>query len=250
MRHPLFLLACIFAASTLAAPPTTAPYDCRWTDHPIVLNPTNPDPAWKNAVVIEHFQKFWEQGDARTPKVNTRAMLLWDADYLYFRAEMEDTDLYSYGTRHQDFLWNGDVFELFFKPAEDKPAYYEFEVNPGNVDLELAFPDKPSKVKFDDIVSGTKIDMKTSVALRGTVNKPDDKDEGWTVEGRIPFKDLTLTGGKPEAGATWKFALQRWDHESPPSKVQEPSSSAPLTKPDFHRTEDYSPLHFVGPAAK
>ena len=56
---------------------------------------------------------------------------------------------------------------------------------------------------------------------------------------------LRTTGGPPDAGEKWKFALCRYDysvaHETP-----ELSSSAPLTRPDFHRYEDYGELEFVG----
>ena len=32
--------------------------------------------------------------------------------------------------------------------------------------------------------------MKSAVAARGTLNKRDDKDKGWSVEGTIPWKRL------------------------------------------------------------
>ena len=36
--------------------------------------------------------------------------------------------------------WNNDVFELFFKPADDKPGYYEFQVNAAGTVLDCFFP--------------------------------------------------------------------------------------------------------------
>ena len=45
---------------------------------------------------------------------------------------MDDTDLYADVTEHDGQTWDNDVFELFFKPAEDKPGYYEFQVNAAN----------------------------------------------------------------------------------------------------------------------
>lgn len=66
------------------------------------------------------------------------------------------------------------------------------------------------------------------------------------MEGFLPWDDFAASGGRPAAGAQWRFALCRYDYsvafESP-----ELSSSAPLTKPDFHRYEDYGRLEFVGP---
>ena len=54
--------------------------------------------------------------------------------------------------------------------------------------------------------------METAVALRGTLNHWQDVDEGWTVEGRIPWRDLAPTGGRPNIGEIWKFALCRGDY--------------------------------------
>src|SRR5947209_8451983 len=101
---------------------TTAPaaYECRWTDAPITIDGKADEEAWKNAQTITDFRLWWKQGDAQRPHTATKARLLWDRDYLYFFAEMEDTDLYSFTSQHQGALWEGDVFEVFLKPAVDK----------------------------------------------------------------------------------------------------------------------------------
>ena len=74
----------------------------------------------------------------------------------------------------------------------------------------------------------------------------DDRDMGWSVEGRIPWSAFKVSGGKPKPGAKWKFALCRYDYSVALEKP-ETSSSAPLTQPDFHRYEDYGTLTFIGP---
>jgi uncharacterized repeat protein (TIGR03806 family) len=55
------------------------------------------------------------------------------------------------------------------------------------------------------------------------------------------------TGGRPEPGETWRFALCRYDYAS--GREPELSTCAPLSseKPDFHRHEDYAQLRFIGP---
>ena len=86
--------------------------------------------------------------------------------------------------------------------------------------------------------------LETSVVIRGSLNQWKDTDEGWSVEGLIPWSDFTATGGRPEVEATWKFALCRYDYST---KFEEPdlSSSARLTEPNFHRYENYDLLRFV-----
>jgi hypothetical protein len=83
------------------------------------------------------------------------------------------------------------------------------------------------------------------VKLDGTLNHWEDKDKGWTVEGRIPWTAFTATGGKPQAGDKWRFSLCRYDY-SAVFDQPELSSTSPLTVADFHRYEDFGELAFVG----
>ena len=57
---------------------------------------------------------------------------------------MTDAELRAYGIKRNDFLWEGDVFELFFKPRADGPEYYEFQANPRSVIFETAIPKRGS----------------------------------------------------------------------------------------------------------
>ena len=160
---------------------------------------------------------------------------------------MEDTDLYADVTEHNGKTWNNDVFELFFKPADDKPGYYEFQVNAAGTVFDLFLPRRNSggagRYRDDQAFH-----VEAKVHLRGTLNKWTDKDEGWSVEGRIPWTDFLRTGGRPEPGEKWKFALCRYDY-SVDFEGPELSTCAPLTSlkfPDFHHYEDYATLKFVG----
>ena len=220
------------------------PLECRWTDKPLSLKLDADRAIWQQAKFIDNFL-VPGVGPGRTPKTSTKAKLLWDREYLYFYAEMEDHDLLVKVREHQGMVWTSDVFELFFKPADGKPAYYEFEVNPVNATLELAFPERDPNA-FVRVRDNTHIDFKTVVKVDGTINNPADDDKGWSVEGRIPWKDLAMTGGRPNPGEIWKLNLCRMDYTTGQPR-QELSSCAPLTKSEFHRWEDYTPLLFVGP---
>ena len=113
--------------------------ECRWATGPIQLDGKLDEPAWENAQVIKDFAVFWEN---RAPKTATRARLLWDDQYLYFAAEMEDTDLYADVKEHNGMCWYNDVFEMFFKPSAQELAYYEFQVNAANTQLEMFLPSR------------------------------------------------------------------------------------------------------------
>jgi hypothetical protein len=113
------------------APLEKAPkeWQCRWAESPITVDGRPDEEAWKRAQVIDRFTLPWLGDRERRARTATRARLLWDREYLYFYADMEDTDLYADEKEHDAQTWDNDVFELFFKPAEDKPGYYEFQVN-------------------------------------------------------------------------------------------------------------------------
>ena len=65
---------------------------------------------------------------------------------------------------------------------------------------------------FDRFKNDTKFHVDAKVSLRGTLNNWADKDDGWSVEGRIPWTDFLKTGGRPGPGEKWKFALCRYDY--------------------------------------
>ena len=65
--------------------------------------------------------------------------------------------------------------------------------------------------------------------LRGTLNKRDDEDKGWSVEGRIPWTDFVRTGGRPVPGEEWKLNLCRFDYHKD-WKEPELSCVAPIAK--------------------
>jgi hypothetical protein len=223
-------------------PPVTREATCRWVKTPPVLDGELNDPAWSQATVIDRFASYWNKQDVGK---GTRAMLAWDDENLYFAATMTDAELRAYGTKHNDSLWLGDVFELFFKPSKDDPAYYEFEVNPKSLVLELPFPKRGAR--FEELAAKPPLGTKVVAKINGTLDRPGDQDKGWTVEGKIPWTIFAPTGGKPRPGETWFFALCRYDY-GPEGTKPILMSSAPLSQPNFHRYEDYGRLTFEGPS--
>jgi hypothetical protein len=216
--------------------------ECRWAVDRVRVNGVLDEVAWEKAQPLRDFAVFW---DKRKPRTATTARLLWDNSYLYFCAEMEDHDLFATVTERNGETWYDDVFELFFKPSPKSRAYYEFQVNAANTQLELFLPSRGAG-GYRRFAPLTRLGMESAVKLRGTLNKWDDTDKGWTVEGRIPRSAFKPTGGRPKPGDRWRFALCRYDY-SVTLERPELSSTAPLTVPDFHRYEDYGELTFVGP---
>jgi hypothetical protein len=233
------------APAVKARPPAVRAAECRRVSGPIKLDGALDEPAWQKAPVLSAFSAYWL---GRKAKTATKARLLWDDDYLYFGAEMEDADLYADVKEHNGITWENDVFELFFKPSPDRLGYYEFQVTPLNTRLELFFPSRGAG-GYRRFASAGTLGMEAAVKLDGTLNNWRDRDRGWTAEGRIPWSAFKATGGRPAPGDRWRFALCRYDYSTDFDRA-ETSSSAPLTQPDFHRYEDYGELTFVGPTGR
>jgi hypothetical protein len=213
---------------------------CRWAAQPPVLDGKLDDPCWQKGAVIDHFAAFW----TKTPRAGTFAYLVWDDDALYYAASMVDAELRAFGTQRNDTLWEGDVFELFFKPSALKPEYFEFQANPRMLVFEMAFPRRGgAPLAFK---TAPPLGSKAAVHLEGTLDQPGDRDRGWSVEGRIPWSAFAIAGGKPKIDDEWFFALCRYDY-GPEGTRPVLMSSAPLSQPSFHRHEDYGKLRFEGP---
>lgn len=225
----------------LDRPAATTDAVCRWAAKSPTIDGKLDDPVWETATVIDTFPSYWDNTPSGT---GTRARLLWNHDGLYYSATMTDKELRSFGTKRNDTLWNGDVFELFFKPSDEKPAYNEFQVNPKSVILELPFRQRGED--FQKLAAAPPSGYTAMAVVDGTLDHPGDEDRGWSVEARIPWAAFANSGGEPKAGDVWKFALCRYDY-GPEGTKPVLMSSAPLERPSFHRYEDYGRLHFEGP---
>lgn len=234
--------------AALLADEGRANFECRWNDGEIVIDGRADEVPWGKAQEIEGFSLPWLGEAARPAKSATRARLLWDRENFYFFATMEDSDLYADVKEHDGVTWENDVFELFFKPADDKPGYYEFQVNAAGTIMDMFLPRRGSgghrRFKNDG-----DFHVEAKVSLDGTLNHWQDHDKSWSVEGRIPWTDFLRTGGRPSSGEAWKFALCRYDY-SVDFEGPELSTCAPLRSqpPDFHHYEDYAALAFKGPS--
>lgn len=259
---PFLLAAALGAAGSLPplAGPAPAPYkkapptrfECRWADSTITIDGMADDEAWKHAETIDSFHLPWLAEKARMGRTATGARLLWDREYFYFFAEMEDTDLFADIAEHDGNLWTNDVFELFFRPDSTKSGYYEFQVNAAGAVFDAFFP-KRNSGPFETAKKAGTFHVDAKVRLNGTLTVRTDKDRSWMVEGRIPWTDFIRTGGRPVPGEEWTFNLCRFDFHKD-WKEPEASCVAPIRDKKlasyFHQFEDFATLEFVGPDAR
>jgi glucose/arabinose dehydrogenase len=239
---------CLDARSTEPETVGATVVECRFVEAAIEIDGKSGDPLWTHVPEVGPFAVPWLEGGARMPRQAGHARIAWDRQYVYFLAEFDDLDLTASVTEPDASLVTDDRLELFLKPSETHAGYYRFDLSPAGAVAGTFFPRRQEE-KADGDRSDVVFHVEAAVHLNGSLNDPGGTDKGWSVEGRIPWRDLMRTGGRPNPGETWRFALVRYDLSagSGPSVI---STTAPVTTnpPDFHRHDDYLPLTFAGPA--
>ncbi len=223
------------------------------------------EPGWRNTAWSDLFVDI--EGDRRPrPRFNTRVKMLWDADRFYVAAEMDEPDLWGTLTTRDAVIFQDNDFEIFIDPDGDTHAYYELEVNVLRTawDLLLVQPYRDGGPPIDawDIAG-----LEVGVDARGTVNRPGDRDQGWTVEIALPWRALqeAAPGRKPPApGAQWRvnFSRVEWQvdvRDGRYVKRTDPATSKPLPEDnwvwspqgliDMHMPERWGYVQFSGIAA-
>ena len=168
------------------------------------------DTAWVAAGWTDEFVDI--EGSAKPkPRFRTRAKMLWDDKYFYVAADMEEPHVWGTIKKHDEVIFQDPDFEVFIDPNGDSHEYYEFEMNALNTGWDLFLP-KPYKdggpAKNEWEIPG----LKTAVHVRGTLNDPSDRDEGWSVEIALPWNVLAEHAHKPappEEGDQWRVGFSR-----------------------------------------
>jgi hypothetical protein len=201
-----------FAATLglLSAAPPVQTYDCKKIAKSLIIDGKMDDPAWASAPWTRDFIDI--EGTAKPkPRFRTRAKMLWDEQYFYIAAELEEPQLWATYNKHDMVIFHEHDFEVFLDPDGDGLHYFEFEMNALNTgwDLYLAKPYKDGG-KADD---GWEIPgLKTAAHLKGTLNKTDDKDQGWTLEIAMPWSAFNRgprPATPPKAGEQWRVNFSR-----------------------------------------
>jgi hypothetical protein len=165
--------------------------------------------SWQQAEWSQYFKDI--EGDAKPePLYQTRFKMLWDEQFLYILAELEEPHIWSYYATHDQIVFHENDFEIFIDPNRDTHNYFEFELNARNTLFDL-FMSKPYRNGGRAEIDWNIKNFESAISINGTLNNPKDIDEKWIVELAIPFKSLTKNGKYvvPENGSFWKINFSR-----------------------------------------
>ena len=190
-------------------------YVCQRATGPITIDGKMDEPSWAKAAWTEYHVDIEGQMRPVKPRFNTRSKMLWDDDYFYVAAWMEEPHVWATITQRNAVIFNDNDFEVFIDPDGDSHAYFEFEVNALNTVWNL-FLDKPYKHGGNAVVREMP-GQKSAVFVKGTLNDPTDTDEYWTVEIAFPWKGMAehaQCACPPKDGDQWRVGFSRveWGH--------------------------------------
>jgi len=189
-------------------------YTCSYTSQPLRIDGAGDEAAWQRAPWTDDFTDI--EGDLRpAPALRTRTKMLWDSTHLYIYAELEEPDLWATLRQHDTIVYHDNDFEVFVDPHGDTANYFELEFNAYNTEMDLFMP-KPYRFGGKALLSWDVKGLRSAVKFAGTMNKPGDKDRGWSIEMAIPLRSLALWGDPVvRAGTVWRINFSRveWDRE-------------------------------------
>ncbi|MEZ4828620.1 MAG: carbohydrate-binding family 9-like protein [Bacteroidia bacterium] len=185
-------------------------YVCYRAQAPLDIDGKLNELSWENAAWTDDFRDI--EGDKMpAPFYRTRAKVLWDENYLYIGAWLEEPDLWATLKERESVIYHDNDFEVFIDPDGDTHLYYEFEVNAFSTEWDLLLA-KPYR-DGGPYLSGWSVNgMKVAVFADGTINNPADRDRGWNVEIAMPWEMLREAApgrAKPQPGDHWRLDFSR-----------------------------------------
>lgn len=187
---------------------TPRSYVCYRTSEPIKIDGKLKEAVWTKAAQTESFVDISGEGFP-TPKYDTKARMLWDDNYLYVSAVLEEPNIVANLTQRDTIIYHDNDFEVFIDPDGDGMNYFEIENNARGVIFDLML-DKAYRSGGNFLVQWDCPGLKLAVSHDGTLNKQSDTDRSWTVEMAIPHKALITNFYKqPKGGDMWRLNFSR-----------------------------------------
>jgi hypothetical protein len=235
-------------------PPHPKGYVCYRAAKPPKIDGQLDDDAWKQAPWTDWFVDI--EGDAKPkPRFRTRAKMLWDDDYFYVGAYLEEPHVWGTLTEHDSVIFQDNDFEVFIDPDGDNHEYGEFEINALNTTWDLLLT-RPYRDQGRAVNAWEIPGLKHAVHVDGTLNDARDTDRGWSVELAFPWKvlkELTSQPAPPRDGDQWRvnFSRVEWRHEVVDGKYRKVKDQrednwvwSPQWAIDMHRPETWGYVQF------
>ena len=217
-------------------------YVCYRAAGPLEIDGRLDEESWRLAEPTASFVDISGR-DFPKPLHDTRVKMLWDDDYLYIGARLEEKDIRARLTQRDTIIYHDNDFEVFIDPDGDGHNYFEIENNARGVVFDLML-DRPYRSGGNFMIQWDCPGLRLAVRHDGTLNDPSDTDKAWTVEMAIPRQAVALNFDNPlRAGRYWRvnFSRVQW---LKPGEREENWVWQPTGKVDMHMPERWGFLYF------
>jgi len=233
-------------------------YNVQKTNQPITIDGKDSEEAWQ-AIPFTHDFMDIEGKVEKKPTYQTQIKMLWDDKNLYIYAKLDEPHIWGDLTQHDEIIYHNNDFEIFIKPHENQPTYFEIEVNTLNTILDLLMT-KPYKIGGEAMLHWDVKGLQSAVYIEGTNNDAKDIDKYWAVEMAIPFTALQSFGRKatPNINEYWRinFSRVQWQHELKEGKYSRKKENgklvpeknwvwSPIGIIDMHLPQQWAYLRFT-----
>ena len=207
----LLLLCCVVKAQTVLSSSLLSEkkYTSRMAKRPIKVDGNLNEYDWKQAVLISDFEDI--EGAAKPkPTYSTSVKMMWDSQYLYIGAVLEEPHLWGTLKKHDDIIYRDHDFEVFIDPMGDGEQYFEIEINVLGTIMDL-FMNKPYKKGGTFDMGWNTTGIQSKIIANGTINDNTDIDSGWTLEMAIPFTAISRNNrtASPSTTNPWRINFSR-----------------------------------------
>lgn len=234
-------------------------YQCVRAPSLPALNGRPEGPIWDSAPWTEDFVDISTEA---APRFRTRAKMLWDDEYFYVGAEMEEPHVWATLIEHDSVIFQDNDFEVFIDPDGDALNYYEFEINALNTTWDLFLP-KPYRDGGNAMNQWEIPGLIHAVSVDGTLNDPTDTDSGWGLTLAFPWVDfvpppgiaaLSRSGQAPAMGDVWRvnFSRVEWQvsieggrYVKIPNTPEDNWAWSPQRLIDMHQPEMWGFVEFI-----
>lgn len=225
----------------------------------IVIDGKADEKAWQLAASSGAFVNVSTGNPEPSSAVQGSVKLTWDDQNLYVFFDVKDANVIGgytdpkslpnkFTATGQPKLWENDTVEIMTDPDGDGDNidYYELQINPQNKVFHSQFdtyngPKGGENGPFGHEDWDPK--LKSAVVVRGTMDKPDDKDDGYTVEAAIPWSAFSKAKRTPPAnGDTWRMNFYSMENNGGLSW------SPILGQGNFHKATRFGKVHWAGGA--
>lgn len=186
-------------------------YICYRAPEKMVIDGKMSAEEWDAAPWTDYFVDIEGSRRPLDPRFKTRAKIMWDDEYVYFAAYLEEPDVWAKLTERESVIYFDNDFEIFLDPDGDTHKYMEYEVNAFSTEWDLMLL-KPYRDWGYGVLNTWNINgVKSAVHVDGTINNGNDTDKGWSVEIAMPIASLTEigVGSKIENGTQWRAGFSR-----------------------------------------